>query len=402
MIEQPIFKLKQNNYINLIVFLAPLLNFLPGLSFDMYAPSMPAIAMQFHVSPMLVKNTMSAMLLGMMVGALPFGLLIDSIGRKRSLLYGLIIYIIASLFAAISPSITQVIIARFLQGMSVISLSIGCRAIIADNIIGPRYTIAVLYTSIAYGLAPILGPYFGSFIQYYLGWRANFYIYAIFAIILLSLLLLFLTESIPHRHSLSFSSIMSQAINVLKHKLFIACALLAVLMQIELLFYPTFGPFIVQNVLHQNVLIFGRTALIVGAGYLTGTLINRILLKFFSAKIICHIGYLLITLWVLTAVVFALFLQLNLTTLILPILGICLSLGFIYSHILAAISKFFPHNAGVAMSLFMGLLTLGAAISIFILSHFNISSLTTLAMIYVITLIPQLIIFFIIRSRFFV
>ena len=82
-IDSPILKINSNSYLKFIMFIAPFLNFLPGLNLDMYAPSMPAIAKHFSVSVMIVKNTMSATLPGMMVGCIVFGLLIDSLGRKN-------------------------------------------------------------------------------------------------------------------------------------------------------------------------------------------------------------------------------------------------------------------------------------------------------------------------------
>ncbi len=43
-LEQPILNIKDDAYLTLLIVIAPLLNFLPGLNIDMYAPSMPAIA----------------------------------------------------------------------------------------------------------------------------------------------------------------------------------------------------------------------------------------------------------------------------------------------------------------------------------------------------------------------
>jgi len=95
-LNHAVIKLRKETYLSLLIWLAPLLNFLPGLNIDMYAPSMPAIARHFAVSAMAVKNTMTVEVLGMAVGGIIFGTLIDVIGRKRILILGLFVYTIIS------------------------------------------------------------------------------------------------------------------------------------------------------------------------------------------------------------------------------------------------------------------------------------------------------------------
>ncbi len=398
-IDNPIIKTKLNLYLTLVVIIAPLLNFLSGINIDMYAPSMPSIAQYFSISAMLTKNTVSITILGMAVGCIVFGALIDSIGRKSILLVGIFCYMIASFAAPWAHTITALMIVRFMQGVMISTVTIGCRALVIDNITGKRYAIAILYTAIAYGLGPIVGPFIGGIIQHFFGWKANFVVLGIVGGFLLILILLFIKESLPKRQSLKLMAIAKNYGRVLKHKQFIAGVIICGLAQIELMLYPTLGPFIVENVLHYSVLMYGNTALIVGAGYLTGALTNRFLLHYFSSKNICYFGCAGFVLALIISYVFTISLNFNLVTIMIPIILISLSVGFIFPNIMGANLKRFPHNAGVAMATQTTLLAFVAALGIFIINYFHISQLIDLSVIYTILIFLQLFIFFFIYQK---
>ncbi len=398
-IDKPIIQVKPSVYLTLLVIIAPLLNFLSGINIDMYAPSMPSIAQYFSVSAMLTKDTVSITILGMAVGCIVFGALIDSIGRKSILLLGIFCYMIASFSAPWAHTITALMIVRFIQGVMISTVTIGCRALVIDNITGKRYAIAILYTAIAYGLGPIVGPFIGGIIQHFFGWKANFIALGIIGGFLLILLLLFIKESLPKRQSLKLNAIIKNYGRVLKHKPFIAGVLICALAQIELMLYPTLGPFIVENVLHYNVLAYGNTALIVGAGYLTGALINRFLLHYLNPKQICYFGYVGFVLALILSYIFVMSFSFNLVTIMIPIILICISVGFIFPTIMGANLRKFPHNAGIAMATQTTLLAFVAALGIFIINYFHISQLINLAVIYTVLIFLQLIIFFFIYRR---
>ncbi len=378
----------------LLVVIAPLLNFLSGISIDLYAPSMPSIAKYFTASVMATKNTISSTILGMTFGCLIFGVLIDTIGRKRVLLTGIFFYIISSFIAIWSQNIFQLMLIRFIQGVMISTVTIGCRALIIDSISGRRYNIAILYTSIAYGAGPVIGPFIGGIIQNNFGWKANFILLAIIGIILFLLLLLFIKESIPERQPLILRNIVFKYFNVIKHKRFIIGILICSLVQTELMIYPTLGPFIIENILHHSVLVYGNTALLVGSSYLCGALINRFLLHYIKPKQICYYGFAGLVLALLLAYIFTLFLKLNLVTLIIPIILLNISAGFIFPTIMGVNLKQFPKSAGIAMATQTALLALIVALVLFVISHVPINNLISLSIIYTVLVLLQIILFF--------
>ncbi|MCP3679033.1 MAG: multidrug effflux MFS transporter [Gammaproteobacteria bacterium] len=71
--------------------------------------------------------------------------------------------------------VAELLIIRLLQGMTISTVAIGSRALAVDYFSGRRFFVVVMYTSLGYGLGPILGPVIGGYLQYHFGWRANFY-----------------------------------------------------------------------------------------------------------------------------------------------------------------------------------------------------------------------------------
>lgn len=397
----PLINLKKETYLTLIIFLAPFANFLSGTNLDIYSPSMPAIAAYFHANIITIKNTIGVALLGWSLGAITFGILIDSIGRKKVLLIGVFIYVITSFLAPFSASIHELMLARFIQGFCIASISTGCRVMVADLVTGKRFLIAMLYTSIGYGLGPIISPFVGGFLQHYFGWKANFIALTVLSSIIFLALFIFVNESIPVRQPLRLKSTLTRCFSVLSHLKFMSGVTLGGIGQIQIMIYPTLGPFIVERLLHQNVLVYGNSALMVGACYLTGSLFTRALLKFFLPQFICDAGYCLAIIGMGMAYFLARFASLDLTTVMLPIGLICVSTGMIFPSVLGSNLKHFLHTAGIAMAIQVSGIMLISGLGIFLISRIHVNSLDQLANIYFwLVLLQGLVFYFFYRATF--
>lgn len=394
LLTQSSITLNRDDYISILIILMPLLNFLGGVNIDIYAPSMPSIAAQFHASMGVVKNTITATIIGWGFGAVVFGTAIDYLGRKKTVLAALVVYILASLFAPFSLNVYQLLLVRFVQGFATVALSIGCRAIISDNIVGRKFTIAIVYTSIGYGLGPVIGPFIGGLLQYYVGWKANFVALALLSSILLSLVLLFVDDHFMPNQKFNIRCIIKQYSRPFKNNFFITGILLLGLTQIQMLLYPTIAPFLMENQLHLNSVHYGYTALIIGATYLLGGLLNRHLLKHVAIITTCHIAYLILGFACILTIIFALFQSLNVMTVIIPIAFMNVSAGFMFSNIMASNIKLFRDKIGIAMAMQMTVLALITATGIFLASHINHVSLSILAFLYSVIFMMTCIIFY--------
>lgn len=392
--KKPVFQLQPEAYISLILILAPLMNFLSGINIDIYSPSMPEIARNFSTTVVATKQTISATVLGWTIGALLLGVLMDSWGRRRVLLACLSIYVVSCALTTQCHSIEQLMLLRLIQGFTMASISIGCRVILTDTIKGPRYTIAILYTSIAWGSGPIVAPWIGGWIQHYWGWQTNFWLLCSIASLYLLTLFLFLQETLPQRQSLHPKSIATRFTHIISNRQFAVGALIAGLLQIQIMLYPTVGPFIVEDTLGKSVLEYGNSALAVGACYLSGALISRVLLKFWLPKQVCYFGYGVLALGVSLAWLFTAYSDFSLSTIMIPIMIICVSSGLIFANIMGTSLRLFPDHAGIAVATITGCLLFIAAVGTYLLSHIHINHLSQLATVYLIVALLQAILFF--------
>jgi EmrB/QacA subfamily drug resistance transporter len=105
-----------------------------------------------------------------------YGKLSDLYGRRRLLQIGVAIFVLASLFCALSQTMGQLIAARALQGVGGGALISMAQAIIAD-VISPRergrYQV---YMSGVWALASLGGPVMGGLFVEYLSWRWVFWV----------------------------------------------------------------------------------------------------------------------------------------------------------------------------------------------------------------------------------
>lgn len=90
---------------------------LSQIGLDIYTPALPQMAIEFAASNDLVQNTVTTYMLGMSVAFLPVGMIADALGRKRVLLSGLGLLVVASIGCALADSLTLLLGVRFVQGI---------------------------------------------------------------------------------------------------------------------------------------------------------------------------------------------------------------------------------------------------------------------------------------------
>ena len=74
--------------------------------------------MKLNTNASLIQMTIGIMTFGIAIGQLIGGPLSDSLGRRKPLIIGNILCVIASILCAISPNIEILLVARFLQGLT--------------------------------------------------------------------------------------------------------------------------------------------------------------------------------------------------------------------------------------------------------------------------------------------
>ncbi len=131
----------------------------------------------------------------------PFGVLSDRIGRKKTILIGLLLFAVGSVICAISGDIYTLLVGRFLQGAGAIGSVV--TAMIADYVREDEraHAMAVMGMVIAmsFAVAMIFGPLIGGFYSV----SALFWLTAVLAIIALAILFTAVPEPPTIVHSYS-------------------------------------------------------------------------------------------------------------------------------------------------------------------------------------------------------
>ena len=164
----------------IIPLLAGLQAFSP-LSLDMYLPALPQISEQLASTESRVQLSISSYLIGLFFGMLLFGPLSDKFGRRRLLLVGIFIYVIAGLGCALTDSVNNLIAWRFVQALGGAAASILARTIVRDIFELNEAAKALSNMHLITMLAALAAPVSGSVLILTASWRWLFFLLAAFA-----------------------------------------------------------------------------------------------------------------------------------------------------------------------------------------------------------------------------
>lgn len=186
-----------------LIIILGLLSAIGAFSIDTYISGFPSIANDFHVSIETVSYSISSFFLGICIGQMICGPLLDRFGRRKPLLIGLFLYTLASVGCALSNSIEMLIVVRFFQALGGCVGIVAPRAIVRD--VFPLKDIAKIFSLLVLvlGVSPIIAPTIGSYLIIAFGWHSVFWLQVIIGIALLITVFFFLPESRPGDVSMS-------------------------------------------------------------------------------------------------------------------------------------------------------------------------------------------------------
>ena len=242
------------------------------LSTDMYLPSLPDIAHEFHASTPQVQLTLSAFLIGFAVGQIVYGPVSDRYGRKPVLLAAVGLFCAASLACTLSTSIEMLIAARAAQALGGSGAVVLTRAIVRDLYSGVRAGRELSLIGSVMALAPVLAPIGGGALQTVFGWQAIFVVLVAAGAIAMTITWTLLPETLakPTMNGAPVSMLRSYRI-VLSSRVYLAYLGLGSFSYAGLFAWLSGASFVLQNLYGLTPFVFGCVFAIASFGYLAGT-----------------------------------------------------------------------------------------------------------------------------------
>ncbi len=102
-----------------VSFIAGLGGILYGFDMGIIAAALIFVRTSFGLSTQMEEVLVSVVLIGSMIGALVGGAVADRIGRRATLIWGAILFILGSILAPLSPNVAVLIVARALLGVAI-------------------------------------------------------------------------------------------------------------------------------------------------------------------------------------------------------------------------------------------------------------------------------------------
>jgi DHA1 family bicyclomycin/chloramphenicol resistance-like MFS transporter len=344
----------------IVILILGLLSAIGPFSIDMYLPGFPAIAKDLNCSVDMVSYTLASFFVGVCIGQLISGPLLDRFGRKRPLYIGMGIYIFASIGCAFSTSVEGLIMFRLFQALGGCVTMVAPRAIIRD--LFPVEESAKIFSMmiLILGVSPILAPTVGSFLIEDFGWESVFLVLgAISLVVLLAVVFLMPESKQPDpTFSLKMTDILSSFRTVMKERQFYMYTLSGSIAAAGLFAYLAGSPFVLLKLHGVSEKGYGIIFAIIASGLITASQLNNVLLKKYTSVQIVKFTLILQTIFGLCLFIGSVFDVLGLYGLITFIFLFLSCQGFNFPNSSALSMEPFEKEAGSASAL-MGAIQMG-------------------------------------------
>lgn len=176
----------------LVIWILGALATVSPFAIDLYLPAFSELAKRFSTTTAQVSLTVSSYFIGMAVGQILYGPLLDRFGRKLPLYAGLMIFIAASLACIFAQSIEQLIAFRAIQALGGSVAWVAAVALVRD--LFPAEESARIFSLLVLilGVSPLLAPTVGGFLTVAWGYPAVFIALALIAAPILLVVWLYL------------------------------------------------------------------------------------------------------------------------------------------------------------------------------------------------------------------
>ncbi len=285
--------MKRKQHAITILILGALTTITP-FSIDMYLPGFPAIAADLGTSIAQVQLSLTSYLVGIAIGQLLYGPLLDRFGRKTPLYAGLVIYVLTSLVCAFTTSIDALISMRLLQALGGCAGIVAAHALIRD--LYPLNQIAQAFSSLTLVIAvsPMVAPTVGGYVTSVFGWQYVFVILAVITSLILVAVYFVLPEGRKADGTISLKprAVLKNFYSVVKQPQFLVYGLSGGIATSATFAYIAGSPEVMITMYGFSEQQYGWIFAFLAFGLIGSTQLNHILLKKFTSQQIIQVALL--------------------------------------------------------------------------------------------------------------
>ncbi len=280
------------------IFLVALLMALVSATINMLLPAFQKMSIDFQLKDKnQIQLSISLLYLGLGISQALYGVISDSIGRKPTIYFGLVLFIIGCMISWLSSSIETLLIGQILQGVGLGAPRVISVAIVRDQYEGVRMARAMSFIMVIYVLTPTISPILGKSIINLLNWRTLFIVYICFGMFLFLLFKYRMPETLrlEKRRKFSVQQLKQAIIEIFKNQKSLGYTIILGLYSGVFITYLNLSQAIFEfqyNLGEQYPYYFSFLALSIGlASFTNGKLVNRLGMEIMTqAAIVFSIG----------------------------------------------------------------------------------------------------------------
>ncbi len=345
-----------------IVLILGALSTVTPFAIDMYLPAFGEIADDFGTTPARISLSVTSYFVGVAIGQMIYGPLLDRYGRKKPLYVGLSIFLVTCIGCTQVTSTEGLVVLRFIQALGGCVAWVSALAMVRDFF--PVEESARIFSMLilVIGLSPLLAPTLGGFISAALGWQAVFVGLAAIVFLILMLSIFFLPEGHKPDPTVSLKArpMMMTFASIFRHPQFYTYSLAGAFSFSTLFIYVAGSPVIFMENYHVSPQVYGGIFALLSVGFIGGSQLNILVNKKYSSQQIFNTA---LTVLVITAILFLIgswnnWYGLEATIVIFFVALSCL--GFTNPNATALALSPFSRNVGSASAL-LGFIQIGVA-----------------------------------------
>lgn len=341
----------------LLTFMVAFAAFLGPFTQTVYAPILPELGGALRTTPFLINLSISIFTLVLAFMQIIYGPLVDRSGRKRTLLAGLAIYIVASLGCFLADCIETLLAFRALQAVGIAAGAVVAVTVIGDRFEGAARGRAMGSFQMMVALGPVVGPVVGGFVGEHLDFHYVFLLLAIVGAAALLSNAIWLRETRPAGEPRAFHP--AQYLEVLGNRQGLAIMLLSFVQYYAFYNYLVFMPRVLDAVYGLSASEKGLVFLPLSVAVVIGSYVGGRLLGHWRPRPMLLVTALLNALSLLLFVAVA---PLSLVALVVAVTAFGLFLGLSLPVQTSLLMDLYQHNRATAVGgynffRFMGMAT---------------------------------------------